>query len=98
VGVFHGGAGTLAAMLRSDLPVVIVSFYTDQPTWGKIVARKKIGIHIPFKKLTADKLMGAIRAVQTNEIRQNVMELGATIRQENGLKRAVDEIEQYFTH
>ncbi len=98
VGVFHGGAGTLAAMLRSDLPVVIVSFYTDQPTWGKIVARKKIGIHIPLKKLTADKLMGAIRAVQTNEIRQNVMELGATIRQENGLKRAVDEIEQYFTH
>jgi sterol 3beta-glucosyltransferase len=49
VGIFHGGAGTLATMLRNNLPVIIVSFYTDQPTWGKIVEQKKLGIHIPLK-------------------------------------------------
>src|SRR5574343_345980 len=48
LGVFHGGAGTLATMMRHDLPVVIVSFYTDQPTWGKIVTRKGLGAHVPF--------------------------------------------------
>lgn len=96
VGVFHGGAGTLAAMLRHNLPVVIVSFYTDQPTWGKIVERKKIGVHLPVKKLTTDKLALAIQKVQTIEITSNVAEIGQKIRNENGLDNAVSEIETYF--
>ncbi|HAO09217.1 MAG TPA: hypothetical protein DCQ50_20065, partial [Chryseobacterium sp.] len=72
IGVFHGGAGTLATMLRHNLPVIIVSFYTDQPTWGKIVERKKLGVHIPVKTLSADKLISAIQKVQIKEIENNV--------------------------
>jgi sterol 3beta-glucosyltransferase len=69
LGVFHGGAGTLATMLRHNLPVIIVSFYTDQPTWGKIVERKKLGVHIPVKSLSSDKLISAIQKIQTDEIK-----------------------------
>ena len=96
VGVFHGGAGTLATMLRHNLPVIIVSFYTDQPTWGKIVARKKLGVHIPVKTLSADKLISAIQKVQAKEIENNVSTVGQQIRNENGLDNAITEIEKYF--
>ena len=96
LGIFHGGAGTLAAMLRNNLPVIIVSFYTDQPTWGKIIARKGLGIHIPAKKLTAKKLLAALDAVQSDTVKQNVSEIGERIRNENGVERTMREIEVYF--
>jgi UDP:flavonoid glycosyltransferase YjiC (YdhE family) len=96
LGVFHGGAGTLATMLRHNLPIIIVSFYTDQPTWGKIVERKKLGVHIPVKKLSADKLISAIQKVQAVEIENNVSTVGQQIRNENGLDNAITEIENYF--
>ena len=96
LGVFHGGAGTLATMLRHNLPVIIVSFYTDQPTWGKIVERKKLGIHIPVKSMTSDKLISAINEVQAEKIKNNVLAIGQQIRNENGLDNAVNEIEKYI--
>jgi sterol 3beta-glucosyltransferase len=97
-GIFHGGAGTLAAMLRNNLPVIIISFYTDQPTWGKIVERMKLGVHIPIKKLNSDKLITALTKVQTREIRNNVEMVGQQVRNENGLENAVNEIEKYFNN
>ncbi|MBK9670755.1 MAG: glycosyltransferase family 1 protein [Bacteroidetes bacterium] len=96
-GVFHGGAGTLATMLRHNLPVIIVSFYTDQPTWGKIVERKKLGVHLPIKSLSADKLISAIQKIHADEIKNNVMTVGQQIRDENGLDNAITEIEKYFS-
>lgn len=97
LGVFHGGAGTLATMLRHKLPMVIVSFYTDQPTWGKIIEKEKIGIHIPLKKLSSKKLIDAIKNVQKKEVNENLMFFGDYINHENGLENAVNEIEKYFT-
>lgn len=96
VGVFHGGAGTLATMLRHHLPPIIVSFYTDQPTWGKIVERKRIGVHIPLKKLSLHRIVKAIQTAQSDEIQANVIEIGNTIKNEDGLGTAISEIEKYF--
>lgn len=96
-GIFHGGAGTLATMLRNNLPIIIISFYTDQPTWGKIVERMNLGVHIPIKKLNAHRLISALTKVQTNEIRDNVAIIGRQIRNENGLENAIKEIENYFS-
>lgn len=97
VGVFHGGAGTLAAMLRHNLPVVVVSFYTDQPTWGKLVVRNRLGVHIPVRTLTSEKLIAGIRAAQSAEILRHVAAMGERIRNEKGTERAVAEIERYFS-
>lgn len=83
-------------MLRHNLPIIIVSFYTDQPTWGKIIERKKLGVHIPVKKLSADKLISAIQKVQADEIENNVATVGQQIRKEKGLDNAITEIENYF--
>jgi sterol 3beta-glucosyltransferase len=96
LGIFHGGAGTLATMLRHNLPVIIVSFYTDQPTWGKIVESKKLGVHIPVKTLSFDKLISAIQKTQTDEIKNSITTIGQQIRDQNGLDNAITEIEKYF--
>lgn len=96
VAIFHGGAGTLATLLRNQLPVIIVSFYTDQPTWGKIIEKKKLGVHIPYKKLTAKKLILAIKTVQEKEIVNNVSLIGSIINNENGLEKTINLIEKYF--
>jgi UDP:flavonoid glycosyltransferase YjiC (YdhE family) len=96
VGIFHGGAGTLAAMLRNNLSVIIISFYTDQPTWGKIVERMNLGVHIPVKKLNAYRLISAITKVQTSEVKNQVAIIGRQIKNENGLENAIKEIETYF--
>ncbi len=55
--VLFGGHSTVRITkfkhaLRHNLPVIIVSFYTDQPTWGKIVEHRKLGVHVPVKSLT----------------------------------------------
>ena len=56
----------------------------------------KLGVHIPIKKLNADKLMSALTKVQTIEVRNNVVTIGEQIRNENGLENAIREIENYF--
>jgi sterol 3beta-glucosyltransferase len=92
--IFHGGAGTLATLLKSNLPAIVISIFADQPIWGKIVERKKLGVHIPVKSLSADKLVSAIHKVQTDEIKNNVSAVGAQLRNENGLDNAINEIEK----
>jgi sterol 3beta-glucosyltransferase len=94
--IFHGGAGTLSTVLKSKLPAIIISIFADQPIWGKIIKLKKVGVHIPAKSLTADKLISAIQLMQTDEIKNNAFEIGQTISNENGLDNAINEIEKYF--
>jgi sterol 3beta-glucosyltransferase len=94
--VIHGGIGTTAAVLRAKIPLIIVSIIADQPWWGKIVEQKKLGTHIPFKKLTTQKLITAIEKIQGTEMQQNAIEMGEKINSENGLKKAIDRLEIYF--
>jgi len=94
--VIHGGIGTIAAVLKSKIPAIILSVFGDQPWWGKIIEDKKLGFHIPFKKLTADKLLNAMKATQNPEMLKTVAETGEKINNEDGLQTALDAIEQYF--
>lgn len=91
--VIHGGAGTVATVLKAKIPVIVVSVFADQPWWGKIIQDKKLGMHIPFKKLTYRGLLGAIDASQTPEMIRNAADMGEKINQEDGLKEALMIIE-----
>jgi sterol 3beta-glucosyltransferase len=94
--IIHGGVGTTAAVLKAKIPVIIVSIIADQPWWGRIIERKKLGLHIPFKKLTTQKLLAAIETIQSPQFRQNAMDIGERIARENGLDRTIDALEKYF--
>jgi UDP:flavonoid glycosyltransferase YjiC (YdhE family) len=94
--VHHGGAGTTAAGLRAGAPSVIIPFFGDQPFWGRRVAQLGVGPEpIPRKRLTVDRLTHAIqRAVTDKHMCSNAARLGARIRGEDGVARAVEIIQQ----
>lgn len=94
--VVHGGIGTVGAGLRAKIPVVVVSVLGDQPIWGRFVKRKGWGTHLPFKKLTAQKLLDAIRAAGRDVIRASVLQVGNSMEQEHGTVEAVSRLEDYF--
>jgi len=94
--VHHGGAGTTAAGLRAGVPSVVIPFFGDQPYWGQRIADFGVGpAPIPRKKLTAERLAQAIQTAVTDQaMRQRAAELGAKIRAEDGIARAVAVVEQ----
>jgi sterol 3beta-glucosyltransferase len=94
--IIHGGVGTTAAALNAKIPAIIISIIADQPWWGKIIERKKLGVHLPFKKLSAQKLLSAIEKTQDPEILQNAFDIGEKISREDGLRQTIDTLEKYF--
>jgi sterol 3beta-glucosyltransferase len=61
-----------------------------------LIGKRKLGVHIPFKKFTARKLLEAIERTQTFAIRRNVLNTGEFIDLEVGVKTTVDTLEDYF--
>jgi UDP:flavonoid glycosyltransferase YjiC (YdhE family) len=58
--------------------------------------RRRLGFHIPFKKLTAARLLDAIAATGEPVILANCRNTAARIRAEDGVEKAVRLIEDYF--
>lgn len=97
--VHHGGVGTTAAGLRAGVPNLVVPFFGDQPFWGKRVAELGVGPQpIPRKALTVERLAAAITQMVSDQgMQARAAELGARIRAEDGIGKAVTVIEQAFT-
>jgi sterol 3beta-glucosyltransferase len=93
--VHHGGAGTTGAGLRAGAPTVICPFFGDQPFWGRWTAKAGVGPQpIPQKRLTVERLAEAISvAASDGAMRERATRLGAQIRAENGVARAVALVE-----
>ena len=94
--LFHGGIGTLATCLKSGIPPIVISVAGDQPWNGELIRQKKLGCHIPFKKLTTKRVTAALLYVDETEVRANITTISEKIKKEKGLDKAVDEIEKYF--
>jgi len=95
--VHHGGAGTTGAGMRAGVPTVICPFFGDQPFWGRRVAALGIGPEpIAQKRLTVERLAAALRSVTEDAgMRDRAAALGAKIKAENGISRAIQAIEAY---
>jgi UDP:flavonoid glycosyltransferase YjiC (YdhE family) len=96
--VHHGGAGTTAAALRAGIPSVVVPFFADQPFWGWQLARLGVAPRpIPHRRLTAQRLADAIRAATSErDVKQRAAALGASIRADDGVARAVEAIRRHW--
>lgn len=92
--VHHGGAGTTAAGIRAGVPSVVVPFHGDQPFWARRVAELGAGpAPIPRRRLSPLALAGALEeAVTDGEMRRRAADLGARVRSEDGVGRAVEAI------
>lgn len=89
--VHHGGAGTTGAALRAGVPAVVVPFGMDQRFWAARVAALDVSrAAIPRRRLTAAALAEALRAtVADRAMGERARVLGARIRAEDGVARAV---------
>lgn len=92
--VHHGGAGTTAAAFRAGKPQLVCPFFSDQPFWGQRVAALGVGPQpIKQKKLSVDQLAQALSSLTQDQVmRISAAELGAKIRAEDGVARAVEVI------
>jgi len=88
----HCGAGTTAAGLRAGVPTITVPYFGDQPLWAERIHALGAGTRpIQRKRLTADNLAAAIQVATTDAaMRQRAADLGARLRAEDGVARAVE--------
>jgi UDP:flavonoid glycosyltransferase YjiC (YdhE family) len=96
--VHHGGAGTTAASLRAGVPTIVVPFFLDQFYWGRRVFELRVGPRpILRKSLEANSLAAAMRLATTDTgMRDRAATLGARIRAEDGVARAVTTFERHL--
>lgn len=95
--IIHGGIGTICTVMRSKIPMIVLSVLADQPHNGKLIADKNIGVHIPFKELTTKKLLHAITITQSRLMIEKCIEAGNKVNNEDGVGYAVELIEKYFS-
>ncbi len=96
--IHHGGAGTTAAAVRAGVPSVVIPFMADQPFWGRRVHALGVGPPpIPCRELTAGRLAAALRtALECPQTRRRAAWLGARVREEDGVARAVEAVEMFY--
>ena len=73
--VHHGGAGTTAAGLRAGVRTVILWRGFDQPHWGAVVKRLKIGTARHFSRTTQKSLVADLRTVLTPQYAARAREI-----------------------
>lgn len=87
----HGGAGTTGAALRAGRPTAICPFLGDQPFWARRIEALGVGpAALDKRRMDAEDLATAFRAMDAAPMRQRAEELGAAIRAENGVAAAID--------
>jgi sterol 3beta-glucosyltransferase len=87
--VHHGGSGTTHEGLKWGRPTIVCPFGVDQPFWGRRVNRLGAGPPpLPQKRLTADRLAGAIRDALRRETVARATAVGEQVRREGGATEA----------
>ena len=61
--VHHGGPGTTAAGLRAGVPTLILWILGEQPLWGAVVKRLKVGTARRFASTTRKSLIADLRTI-----------------------------------
>lgn len=88
--VHHGGAGTTTVAARAGVPQVIVPHNYDQPYWAHRVETLGIGARGPAgDQLSAEAIVGALRACLAPETRERARELAARV-QSDGVRVAAE--------
>ena len=93
--LIHGGIGTVAAVLRAGIPAIVASIFVDQPVWGRIIQQKNLGVHIPWKKLSAERVLKALKDVSQLPINQTISNVQVRLSKEDGVGAAIKDIEAY---
>jgi UDP:flavonoid glycosyltransferase YjiC (YdhE family) len=93
--IHHGGIGTTVALLAAGLPQLIVPRGFDQPQTALRMERVGVAVTLPWKRATSPMLRRRLeKLLGTNEYRRQASMLSRAVQEEDGLRRATDEIER----
>lgn len=88
----HGGAGTSHAVARAGVPAVVVPVTADQPFWAAQLHRQGVAAApVARRGMSADVLAPAMGDALSR--RERAAEVGALMRREQGVRRAIDALE-----
>lgn len=93
--VHHGGAGTTAQALRAARPQVVMPFTMDQPFFARRV--HEIGVAsapVPTPQASPQRLRSALESALHPAVVARAVEVGRRVGAEDGVRGAVDLIEQ----
>ena len=97
--LFHGGPGTVGAVLRAAVPSVIIPYLIDQPFWGW--AMEQAGVAPPMisrGRLSVGRLTAALRRATTDEaLHGRIRDMSARVLAEDGVRRAVETVEAWLS-
>ncbi|RYF82643.1 MAG: glycosyltransferase [Comamonadaceae bacterium] len=94
--VHHGGAGTSAAAARAGIPSVVVPFFGDQPFWADRLRRLGVAPEpLRRKKVDGLALAAAMARASTPGMRKRAAALGASLRSEDGVACAVEQLRSW---
>ena len=95
--VHHGGAGHTQSTLMAGCPSVVVAHIADQIFWGRELYLLGVAPRPIFRQgFKIEKLAKAIRTVLDNPgMKITAEEIGARMQEENGVEKAVQEINQW---
>jgi sterol 3beta-glucosyltransferase len=95
--IHHGGSGTTAAALRSGRPNVVLPLAVDQHFWARRVhVCGASPAPLSARTLTAAQVASSVRqALESDSIRRLSAGLGAAIRGEPGVLKAIEIINRF---
>jgi MGT family glycosyltransferase len=92
--ITHAGLNTVLESLAEGVPLVCIPLGNDQPGVASRVAARGAGVVVPPRRLNAERLRSAVRAVLEDEsYRCAARKVQAAILQIDSLERAADIVE-----
>jgi UDP:flavonoid glycosyltransferase YjiC (YdhE family) len=97
--VHHGGAGTTNTTTKYGCPSIVIEYLFDQKFWGNNLVRLGLTTKV-LSRISVDavSLAHEIKTVLKSEkIKSKARECTEIMKKEDGVKRAVELIEERFT-
>lgn len=92
--ITHGGNNTVTESLHFGKPMVLLPLFWDQYDNAQRVHERGLGIRLDTYGFEAGELQDAVATLLSDsELRTRVADIGASIRERDGLRRAADRIE-----
>lgn len=94
--VHHAGSGTTATTLRAGVPSVPAPVFADQPLWSRRLVELGCAPEvIPFRKLGAQRLAGAVRAaVEEPRYRAAAQRMSRAVAADDGAAAVLELVER----
>lgn len=94
--VHQCGIGTLSHVLRAGRPSLACPYAFDQPNNARRLEELGVAEYLDWRERTAEHLSSALERLLKGDAPAKARQLGELLRQENGVERSCDELENSF--